>query len=134
MSAVFIASVFKKENPVSTWTSSTEVANIWQPKLSLDDLETHRHRVAELHEIKYRHFCSYLRSPCTYHTAISTYERMLNKPISIRAPLLSMFCRVIFQPADRQPRSSSDWHYVVHQQHLHDVTEQLYTVKTDGQK
>ena len=52
MSAVFIASVFKKENPVSTWTSSTEVANIWQPKLSLDDLESHRHRITELHEIQ----------------------------------------------------------------------------------
>ena len=47
--AVIITSVFKEERSVSAWTSSTEVANTGLPKLSLDDLKSLRHRLAELH-------------------------------------------------------------------------------------
>ena len=46
--AVVIASVFKEENSVSSWTSSTEVANTGLPKLPLVDLKFLRHWLAEL--------------------------------------------------------------------------------------
>ena len=52
LSAVIITSVFKEESSVSTWTSSTEVANTGLPKLPLDDLKSLRHRLAELHVIQ----------------------------------------------------------------------------------
>ena len=50
--AVIITSVFKEENSVSAWTSSTEVPNTGLPKLPLDDLKSLRHRLAELHIIQ----------------------------------------------------------------------------------
>ena len=50
--AVIITSVFKEESYVSTWKSSTEVANNAMPKLPLDDLKSLRHRLAELHVIE----------------------------------------------------------------------------------
>ena len=50
--AVIITSVFKEENRVFAWTSSTEVANTGLPKLPLDDLKSLRHRLAELHVIQ----------------------------------------------------------------------------------
>ena len=50
--AVNITSVFKEESSVSTWRSSTEVANTGLPKLPLDDLKSLRHRLAELHVIQ----------------------------------------------------------------------------------
>ena len=50
--AVIITSVFKEENSVSAWTSSTEVANTGLPKLPLDDLKSLKHRLAELHAIQ----------------------------------------------------------------------------------
>ena len=49
--AVIITSVFKEENSVSAWTSSTEVTNTGLPKLPLGDLKSLRHRLAELHVI-----------------------------------------------------------------------------------
>ena len=49
--AVIITSVCKEESTVSTWTSSTEVANTGLPKLPLDDLKSFRHWLAELHVI-----------------------------------------------------------------------------------
>ena len=49
--AVIITSVFKEESSVSTWTSFTEVANTGLPKLPLDDMESLRHQLAELHVI-----------------------------------------------------------------------------------
>ena len=50
--AVIITSVFKEESYVSAWTRSTEVANTGLSKLPLDDLESLRHRLAELHVIQ----------------------------------------------------------------------------------
>ena len=50
--AVITISVFKEENSVSAWTSSTEVANTGLPKLPLDDLKSLRHRLSELHVIQ----------------------------------------------------------------------------------
>ena len=50
--AVIITSVFKEESSVSTWTSFTEVANTGLPKLPLDDMESLRHWLAELHVIQ----------------------------------------------------------------------------------
>ena len=38
--------------PISSWTTSTEVANTGLPKLPLDDLKSLRHRLAELHVIQ----------------------------------------------------------------------------------
>ena len=52
LSTVIITAVFKEESSVSIWMSSTEVANTALPKLSLDDLKSIIHRVAELHVIK----------------------------------------------------------------------------------
>ena len=52
LSAVIITSVFKEKSSVSTWTSSTEVANTGLPKLPLDDLTSFRHQLAELHVIQ----------------------------------------------------------------------------------
>ena len=40
--AVIITSVFKEENSVSAWTSSTEVTNTKLPKLPLDGLKSLR--------------------------------------------------------------------------------------------
>ena len=50
--AVIITSVFKEESSVSTWTSFTEVANTGLPKPALDDMESLRHQLAELHVIQ----------------------------------------------------------------------------------
>ena len=50
--AVIITSVFKEENSVSAWMSSTEIANIGLPKLPLDDQKSLRHQLAELHVIQ----------------------------------------------------------------------------------
>ena len=50
--AVIITSVFKEENSVSAWMSSTEVTNTELPKLPLDDLISLRHQLAELHVIQ----------------------------------------------------------------------------------
>ena len=50
--AVIITSVFKEENSVSTWMSSTEVANSGPSKLPLDDLKSLRHLLAKLHIIQ----------------------------------------------------------------------------------
>ena len=50
--AVIITSVFKEESSVSTWMSFTKVANTGLPKLPLHDLESLRHRLAELHVIQ----------------------------------------------------------------------------------
>ena len=50
--AVIITSVFKEENSVSAWTSSTEVANTGLPNLPLENLKSLRHRLAELHVIQ----------------------------------------------------------------------------------
>ena len=50
--AVIITSVFKEESPVSIWMSSTEVANTGLPKLSLDDLKSLKHWLAELYVIQ----------------------------------------------------------------------------------
>ena len=50
--AVIITSVFKEENCVSTWTSSTEVTITALPKLPPDDLKSLRHQLAELHVIQ----------------------------------------------------------------------------------
>ena len=50
--AVIITSVFKEASSVSSWTSSTEVANTGLPNLKLDDLKSLRHRLAELHVIQ----------------------------------------------------------------------------------
>ena len=50
--AVIITSVFKEESSVSTWTSSKEIANTGLPKLTLDDLKSLRHQLAELHAIQ----------------------------------------------------------------------------------
>ena len=47
-----ITLVFKEENSVSAWTSSTEVANTGLPKLPLDDLKSLRHQLVELHVIQ----------------------------------------------------------------------------------
>ena len=47
--AVIIKSVFKEGSSVSTWMSSTEVANTELPILPLDDLKCLRHQLAELH-------------------------------------------------------------------------------------
>ena len=52
LSAVIITLVFKEESPVSTWMSFTEATNTGLPKLSLDDLKSLRHRLAELHVIQ----------------------------------------------------------------------------------
>ena len=43
--AVILTSVFKEENSVSVWTSSTEVTNTGLPKLPLDDLKSLRRRL-----------------------------------------------------------------------------------------
>ena len=50
--AVIVTSVFKEENSVSAWSSSTEVANTGLPKLLLDDLKSFRHQLAELYVIQ----------------------------------------------------------------------------------
>ena len=50
--AVIITSGFKEKSSVSTWTSSTEVANTGMPKLPLDVLKPLRHRLTELHVIQ----------------------------------------------------------------------------------
>ena len=50
--AVIIMSVFKEENLVSAWMSSTEVTNTGLPKLPLNDLKSIRHWLAELHVIQ----------------------------------------------------------------------------------
>ena len=55
LSPVIIASVFKEESSVFTWTSSTEITNTGLPKLLLDDLKFLRHRLAELHVYKLLH-------------------------------------------------------------------------------
>ena len=50
--AIIITSIFKHESSVSTWMSSTEVANTGLLKLPLDDLKSIRHRLAKLHVIQ----------------------------------------------------------------------------------
>ena len=50
--AVIITSVFKEENSVSAWTSSTDVASTELRKLPLDNLQSLRHRLAELYIIQ----------------------------------------------------------------------------------
>ena len=69
LSAVIITSVFKEESFVSTWMSSTEVANTRLLKLPLDNLKTLRHWLAKLHVIQVIVWnisvCSYILCTCT---------------------------------------------------------------------
>ena len=97
--AVIITSVFKEENSVSAWTSSTEVANTGLPNLPLENLKFLRHRLAELHVIQViawnisacMHFSRYV-AICLTHIHAATiysynYKGMLSKsiPLATRA-------------------------------------------------
>ena len=89
--AVFITSVFKEENSVSTWTSFTEVAKTGLPKLPLDDLKSLGHWLAELHVIQVIAWnisvCTFLYLYLTHRHAATvygySYERMLSKSIHL---------------------------------------------------